>query len=220
VTGPFALELDVDLHGYRILEVDTKRFPAEGGLQAVLSLFDEMIADIATEAIAEIRVRTYWGLWFEAGSEPEKWDPRTRETADHSLPYILAVVLRDRRLTLAAFEDASIHDPDLRPLMAMISVVEDPELTGDHPTIVGPTEITIRQRDGTTTAAMTGIARGNHRNPMSDGELVDKVRNLAEGIVPPASLDAVIEGLWAIDQAPDVGETVRAWATLVDRPSV
>ena len=44
----------------------------------------------------------------EIGSEPAKWDPRTRETADHSLPYMLAVALTDGRITPASFEPAAL----------------------------------------------------------------------------------------------------------------
>jgi len=36
-----------------------------------------------------VTVHTYWFAWSEIGSEPEKWHPTTRESADHSLPYIL-----------------------------------------------------------------------------------------------------------------------------------
>ena len=32
----------------------------------------------------------YWEAWRDTGSEPDKWEPMTRETADHSLPYGLA----------------------------------------------------------------------------------------------------------------------------------
>ena len=38
------------------------------------------------------------------GSEPEKWKPETRETADHSLPYITAIALIDGKVTDQQFQ--------------------------------------------------------------------------------------------------------------------
>jgi 2-methylcitrate dehydratase PrpD len=52
--------------------------------------------------------------------EPEKWDPRTRETADHSLPYIFARALVDGPIRMSSFEDEAVRDPALRPIMAKI----------------------------------------------------------------------------------------------------
>ena len=49
----------------------------------------------AWEEIERIHVETYHFTFTEIGSEPEKWRPTTRETADHSLPYMLAVTLMD-----------------------------------------------------------------------------------------------------------------------------
>ena len=63
--------------------------------------------------------------WFEIGSEPEKWDPQTRETADYSLPDIFARTLVDGPIDITAFADEAVRDPRLRPLMAKIKVIPD-----------------------------------------------------------------------------------------------
>ena len=68
--------------------------------------------------LKEIEVFTSKFTWFEIGSEPEKWDPKTRETADHSLPYIFARALVDGPITVASFNDDAVRDASLRPLMA------------------------------------------------------------------------------------------------------
>ena len=56
-----------------------------------------------------------------------------RETADHSLPYMLAIALRDGRITPASFEPQRYLDPSLRPLMNRIRVAESPEFTRRFP---------------------------------------------------------------------------------------
>jgi 2-methylcitrate dehydratase len=217
-TGPFELELDPAQVGYRVLDVDTKLYPVEGGVQPVLPALLELTDGLSVEDIEAVDVRTYWGLWFEAASEPQKWDPKTRETADHSLPYIMAVALRDRTITLGAFDPATIADPTLRPLMGRITVTEVPEFTGDNPTILGTTEIEVRTASGERRIGRSGIARGNHRNPMTDEELVSKFMGLALPLAPRPRCDALIDGLWAFDGADDVSPIVEAWADLVPAP--
>jgi len=215
-TGPFELELDPGRVGYRVLEADTKLYPIEGGVQSVIPALLDLADGLPVDDIEAVNVRTYWGLWFEAASEPEKWDPKTRETADHSLPYIMAVALRERMITLEAFAESTIADPTLRPLMRRISVVEVPEFTGDNPTLLGTTEIEVRSTSGEQRVGRTGIARGNHRNRMTDDEIVGKFLGLALPLVTRPRCDAVLEQLWSIDRAPDVRPTVDAWADLAE----
>ena len=47
------------------------------------------------------------------GSEPEKWKPETRETADHSLPYITAIALIDGEVTDKQFQPERFTDPTI-----------------------------------------------------------------------------------------------------------
>ncbi len=86
-------------HGYRVQQSDIKCFPSCGSTQAPLSTLIELTAGLGPDEVAAIDVRTHWDTWFETGREPEKWDPRSRETADHSLPYVMAVAVRDGTVT-------------------------------------------------------------------------------------------------------------------------
>lgn len=214
-SGPFELELEPSRHGFRILEADTKLHPVEGGMQAVLPALLDLSAGLSITDIEAIDVRTYWGLWFEAASEPEKWDPKTRETADHSLPYVMAVALRERNITQRAFLAETIADPTLRPIMNRIRVTEVPEFTGDNPTLIGPSEIEIRTTSGKRLVARTEVARGNHRNPMSDDEIVQKFLGLGLMVAPRERCDALLDNLWSLDRSSDVSPTIDSWADLV-----
>ena len=64
----------------------------------------------------------------EIGSEPEKWDPQTRETADHSLPYIFVRALLDGPITVQTFDEALVRDSKIRPLLKKIKVIADPNI--------------------------------------------------------------------------------------------
>ena len=215
VSGEFALDLDPERVGYRITDADTKLYPVEGGAQSVIPALLTLTEGLSVDDIEAVHVRTYWGLWFEAASEPEKWDPQTRETADHSLPYVMAIAIRDRNLTLRAFDDATIADPTLRPLMSRIQVTEVPEFTGDNPTLLGPTEIEVRTTAGERRIGRTEVARGNHRNPMSDEELNQKFLGLGVAVAEEDRCQALLDQLWSFEATQDIRPVVDAWADLV-----
>src|SRR5204863_7052433 len=66
------------------------------------------------------------------GKDPEKWRPRTRETADHSLPYCTAVALVDGDVTLESFSDDRLRDENLLGLVARIKIHCDAKLTARY----------------------------------------------------------------------------------------
>ena len=89
VTGPFDLAPFPDHGGvYLTPRGQLKYWPIETNGQPAVWAALELRAKARSEELTEIDVLTSKFTWFEIGSEPEKWDPQTRETADHSLPYI------------------------------------------------------------------------------------------------------------------------------------
>src|SRR5262249_56318396 len=100
-------------------------YHSQGPLAAALSLR----AGLDLDAIAAIRIRTYEFAHKEIGSGPEKWRPATRETADHSLPYIVAASLVDGHFSDAIFAAERFSDPRILALADKIVVVEEPEFT-------------------------------------------------------------------------------------------
>jgi 2-methylcitrate dehydratase len=67
------------------------------------------------------------------GSEPEKWKPKTRETADHSLPYITAIALIDGEITDRQFEPERFKDPKVWKFLENVKVERNAELSAMYP---------------------------------------------------------------------------------------
>ena len=82
---------------------------------------------------ASIEIATFRTAVEIIGQDPEKWRPKTRETADHSLPYCTAVALVDGAVTADQFTAERLADPALLDLVARTTVVEDPALTAGYP---------------------------------------------------------------------------------------
>ena len=119
-----------------------KRRPAEASSQGTLLLIPEMRAWAKAEEIDLIDYYMNTSGFGEIGDAP-KWDPRNRETADHSMPYIFARAFLDGDVYADAYTDAKMMDPAARALMNKMIVTEVREWTG-----LGPARITIRKKNG------------------------------------------------------------------------
>jgi 2-methylcitrate dehydratase len=205
VTGPFELGV---LGGrdtpFAIERTNLKFVATEYHAQAPIATALLLRPQLSVEEIETIDVRIYAMAHSEIGSEPAKWDPRTRETADHSLPYMLAVALRDGRVTPASFEPERYLDPSLRPLMNRIRVAEHPEFTRRFPREL-VSEIEVVTRSGQRFTGRAEYPKGHARNPMTDAEIDTKFRDLAAGILGPAQVDAVLRTLWRLEEMDRIG---------------
>ena len=209
VTGPFQLgQMGGSGVGFGIDRTNLKFFPAEYHSQAPLWMALELRKKIRVEDIDTIKVQTYYTAYSEIGSEPEKWDPQTRETADHSLPYLLALALTDGIIKSDSFSEARIHDPALRALMSRIAIAENPQFTLQFPAKM-LTEIEVLTRNGQRVAEIASYPKGHALNPMSDADVESKFANLSEGMLTPARRDSILRALWDVDQATDIGKVIE-----------
>lgn len=128
--------------------------------------------ELPVDDIASITVETYDRAIDVTADSPDKWDPRTRDTADHSMPYCLARWLDRGTLTPADFTDERVLDPDIRPLMRRISVVPNEERTTDS-----HQEQRVRVRvAGEELTATVAYPTGHARNPMTMEDVRQKCR--------------------------------------------
>jgi 2-methylcitrate dehydratase len=137
-----------------------KRYPAEGSAQTILEILPSVreavkVPDIET---VQVEMRSFGEI-----GDPSKWDPRNTETADHSMPFIVATALSYGDVYLNSFEESRyLHDPALRQLMDKISLRETPDSRG--------TRITVKTRSG---AEITKEAQ-EKRTPMTRQEIDKK----------------------------------------------
>jgi 2-methylcitrate dehydratase len=178
--------------------------PLCGSTQAPLATLIELTAGLGPDEVDTIEVRTHWDTWFETGREPEKWDPRSRETADHSLPYVMAVALREGTVTPASFSPEAIADPSLRDVMRRITVTEDTALTALRPAET-LSDLVVTTRSGRTLEARTGVPPER------------KFRGMAERVASSNDCSAVLDALWSLDTAENSSTVMRQWAELPAR---
>jgi 2-methylcitrate dehydratase len=203
VTGPFTLGELPSKAGFAIERANLKYYASEYHSQAPLSAALMLREKLQGEEIESVDVQTYWTAYSEIGSEPAKWDPQNRETADHSLPYLLAVALRDGRITPEIFEPERYLDPALRPLMNRIRIAENSEFTKAFPGSL-TSEITVTTRSGKRHMERTSYPKGHARNPMSDDDIDRKFRDFSTGVLEAQQADEALGFLWKLEEASEI----------------
>ena len=218
VSGPFELARLGGEKGrtgepvpFKILDTYIKHFPveyhAQTAVEAALALRAELIKTEGAKGIgslADIEIGSYDVAIEIIGRDPEKWQPSTRETADHSFPYCVAVALLDGRVTLHSFDRKRLRDPALHELMKKIRVVTQPEFMGRYPAAM-PTRITARTTAGHVYMQQVDLPLGHPANPMSDGNVEDKLRRLASRRIGHTGIDRLLNFVWKLEKEIDIG---------------
>lgn len=208
VTGSFQLgRLGGEGVPFGVERTNLKFFPAEYHSQAPLWMALALRNKVPVEQIEGIDVQTYYTAWSEIGSEPEKWDPQTRETADHSLPYLLALALTDGGIKVDSFSAERMRDPALRQLMQRIRISENPGFTREFPSKL-VTRIEVTTRGGQRLVETASYPKGHAKNPMSDSDVSSKFADLTQDLLTPGRREALLRALWDIELAADIAGVI------------
>ena len=132
ITGP----LDLSRLGAAPLRagiVYLKSWPVFYSAQAAVDAAMKLREKVQPGEIKSLVVESYSRLLGRGANDAEKWTPKSRETADHSVPFCVAVALLDGDLTSRTFDSARFSDGDVIELMAKITLREDPTFTKQYP---------------------------------------------------------------------------------------
>jgi 2-methylcitrate dehydratase len=181
VTGEFRVHPFGPPDHWIVSSTSIKFLPFESNAHGPVGLAFDLLKEIGSwEDIASLKIRTYWNSWHDIGSEPEKWDPDTRETADHSLPFIVAASLVDGGVTKDSFDDAHIADQRIRTLMSRITVDEDPAFTAAWPAEVH-SSMEVVTTDGRTLFYEVAFPVGHPQNRGTADDIEAKFLLNSEG---------------------------------------
>ncbi|WP_179130855.1 MmgE/PrpD family protein [Candidatus Entotheonella palauensis] len=186
--------------GFRILSTIFKSYPSQIHTQGPIGLALELRQQVQPHEIAAIHLRTYETAASSAATEPEKWAPKTRETADHSIPYLVAYALQHGMVTPHSFTDAYLQDPDVRSLIATMTIEEEPGFTQRFSDEYN-CQMDVTTTSGQRVSAAVAHPRGHFRNPMSDADVEAKFRRLAADIMSPEHMDRALALLWSLEDA-------------------
>jgi 2-methylcitrate dehydratase len=201
IAGPFEIDWSKEnLERVRmtIVKKHNAEIHSQSALDAALDIRSQLISDPAgfdATRIRKVRLRTF-GVAYSiigGGEEGDKHSIRTKEEADHSLPYLLAAALLDGEVNPAQFAPERIVADDIQRLLAVVEVVPDDGFSARFPAEM-PADLEVTLTDGTVLRSVQSSYEGFHTNPMS----WDVARAKFDAVASPFASDQLREEIAAI----------------------
>jgi 2-methylcitrate dehydratase len=206
--------LDGHQEPFMIDKTYIKKYPAEYHSQSAVDAAEQIVADhggpLDPEMIEAVTIGTFGASYEIIGGEPEKWRPQSRETADHSLPYITCAALVDGRVTLETYDEARFRDEVLLGVVAKTKVVLDPELDRVYPEGGIPNRVTVELTGGRQFEVRVDAPRGHALNPMSDDEVEEKFHSMADRMLTESGADEALEVMWSLERVAELDDVFSA----------
>jgi 2-methylcitrate dehydratase len=191
---------------WRITQCGMKAFPTEALTHTPISAVLDIVKsnDLKPDQIVKVQIRSL-ARAADILSDPSKYAPRSKETADHSLPYVIAAAIAERQVTPGQFEMKKIMDPTIRAQLKKVEVVADPEIEKVFPALQRVI-VNIVTVDGATYSKQLDYPKGDPRNPLTDQEVEEKFSALAEGVLSPAAQKKLKDAIWNLEKLGSVSK--------------
>src|SRR6476646_3702113 len=192
--------------GWRITQCGMKFFPTEALTHAPISAVLDLVKknDLHPDQVTKIQIRSL-ARAADILSDPSKYDPRSKETADHSLPYVIAAAIAERQVTPVQFEMKKIMDPTIRAQLKKVEVVADPEIEKVFPALQRVI-VNLTTTDGRTFTKQLDYPKGDPRNPLSDAEVEEKFAALADGVLSEGAQKKLKDAIWNLEKVGSVSK--------------
>jgi 2-methylcitrate dehydratase len=202
-----------------------KRWPVGSLAQSAIQAALQARAAVGDPSrIAQVRVFSEEGAYQHLVTiRKDPWHPMSRETADHSMPYIVAAAVLDGEVTTRSFTPSVVTDPERQRFLAKVSVAAAPELGtiagGKHARAAAGylSRVEIETTDGKVVHGQARPFPGHPRNPFSDADFEGKLRENAEPFLGAAQTRRLTETLFAIDRTGSVRDLTALLA--IDGPT-
>jgi len=204
ISGRFTFDWSKeDLEG--IIQTIVKRYNAEihsqSTIEGVLELkYDEHLAASDIECI-EIETFDVAYNIIGGGEEGEKITVRTKEEADHSLPYIVAVAILDDQVLPAQYLPERIQRADVQALLRKVKVQPMDEFSQRFPAEM-PCRIHITLHDGRVLTKEVRDYEGFTTRPMRWDTVVGKFEQLSQSHLSPGRQKELADTILNLENVP------------------
>jgi 2-methylcitrate dehydratase PrpD len=187
--------------GYTMLQITQKNHTCCGHTFAAVDGVIALARDngLTADNVAKIRIRTY-GKALEVCASNE---PASPYQARFSLSYCAAAALVVGSCRLSAFTPERLSDPVLRDVMTRVEASIDEEADAVFPSRRSA-HVEIEGTDGQIYRHYSPNRRGDPEDPLSDGEVTDKLLDLATPLIGKEATDRLSERLWSLGGGDDM----------------
>ena len=156
--------------------------------------------------VYEAKERSLGGAGNSAASGEHHWNPQSRETADHSIPYCVAATLIDGTITPRSFDEARIHDPALRKLLARVKLTQNADYTEAYERIPVRyrARVTVVTDSGEAIIGETGGEHGDLSDAMDEAAVSAKFAQLVGPALGAAGVRCALDALRGLAGSTDV----------------
>jgi len=190
---------------FLITDCEYKAFPTEALTHQPVTATLELMANnkIEPENVEKILIETT-ARGADILSDPSKYKPKTKETADHSLPYCIAVAVAKGNVLPSDFEAEALKDPLVLETIDKIEVIANEEIDSLFPRVKRAICI-ITTVDGKEYKKQVDHAKGSKQNPLSDEEVISKFRANASEALSEKRMDELVKATFDLENFSDIG---------------
>lgn len=192
---------------FRVTQTHIKFYPSVIHSQSPVTAALKIRQGIPASAVRSVTLDTYWVAERYVDRASPLWKPGTRETADHSIAYIVAVALLDGKVTAESFSDEKLKDPAIHRILENMAIRENPEFTRVFPS-VWPCTLEIETTSGERRRASVKYFKGHVKNPLADEEVEDKFRRQVAGRMADRAVEPLLEKLWKLEDVGNIREVI------------
>ncbi len=202
IAGPFEIDWAKE-NLEAVTRTFLKRYNAELHSQATLETALALKAQYGfkPEEIETIVVDTFQVAYdiIGGGEEGGKKEAASKEEADHSLPYMVAVALLDGAVMPPQYYPARIVQPDVQELLRRIVVRPDSTFTARFPEEMA-TRVTIRLRDGRVFTREQADYEGFVTRPMTWSHVMEKFDLLGAAYVEAPLRQQIADAVGSLEK--------------------
>lgn len=194
--------------GFLITQCSVKAFPTEALTHQPITATLEIMREnkIDSREVREVLVETT-NRGADILSDKSKYHPTTKETADHSLPYCIAVAIAKGNVLPSDFEEEALQDQSVLQLLPKIKVIANPEIDAIFPSVKRAI-VAITTKDERTFKKQEDFARGEPERPLSEQELIAKFHANAQVALSKRQREELIQATLTIEKYYDVRKYV------------
>ncbi|WP_243544143.1 MmgE/PrpD family protein [Pseudodesulfovibrio tunisiensis] len=179
---------------YKVDEANFKGYPTCGQTHSMLDALTRIMREhhITAKDVASVEALVYDRAVDVAGIT----DPATLEQAKFSNPFCMAFLLTHGSLTFENMVPECVHDPEVRELMARVTLTRDEEMNAGFPA-ARPCRVKVTLKSGEILSADNRFRRGDPENPMNTDDMLDKFAQLTRKVLDDDQRKAVTD--WCLN---------------------
>jgi 2-methylcitrate dehydratase len=204
ISGPFEIDWlgeDLERVCLTIIKKHNAEIHAQSALDAALDIRSQ--PNFSIENVREVRLKTFRVAYqiIGGGEEGDKRMVRSKEEADHSLPYMLAVALLDGEVQPEQYAPERIAREDVQELMGRVVIRPDPALSERFPQRM-PAELEVELTDGTTLRSVREDYHGFHTNPFDWTTARRKFDRVTRAFLTRSLADEIADVIATLEERP------------------